>query len=107
MRSVAHKQWGDTTAFLGQVRVTQQVIGFRRVQQFREEVLSTRELRLVAVQREGKRVTSQVRRTTIRPGDILLLLVPKETGADVTEWLGCLPLAERGLAVRRLQLPRG
>ncbi len=54
---------------------------------------------LMGISREGKRVTSQVRRTTIRPGDILLLLVPKETGADVTEWLGCLPLAERGLAV--------
>jgi DEAD/DEAH box helicase domain-containing protein len=48
VRSVAHKQLGDTTAFLGQVRVTQQVIGFRRVQQFREEVLGVEDLDLPA-----------------------------------------------------------
>jgi di/tricarboxylate transporter len=28
-----------------------------------------------------------------------LLLCPRDRGADVTEWLGCLPLAERGLSV--------
>ncbi|MCR9112104.1 MAG: SLC13 family permease [Rhodobacteraceae bacterium] len=54
---------------------------------------------LMGISRRGKRITSQVRKTMIHPGDILLLLVPKETGSDVTEWLGCLPLAERGLSV--------
>jgi DEAD/DEAH box helicase domain-containing protein len=48
VRSVAHKQWGDTMVFLGQVRVTQQVIGFRRVQHFREEMLGVEDLDLPA-----------------------------------------------------------
>ncbi|MEO0750176.1 MAG: SLC13 family permease [Pseudomonadota bacterium] len=54
---------------------------------------------LMGLSREGRKITSQVRKTKIRVGDILLLLVPKDRGADVTEWLGCLPLADRGLAV--------
>jgi DEAD/DEAH box helicase domain-containing protein len=48
VRSVAHKQKGEATVFLGLVRVTQQVIGYRRVQQFREEVLGVEDLDLPA-----------------------------------------------------------
>jgi DEAD/DEAH box helicase domain-containing protein len=47
-QAVAHKQAGGVTASLGHVRVTQQVIGYRRVQQFREEVLSIEDLDLPA-----------------------------------------------------------
>ncbi len=54
---------------------------------------------LMGISREGKRITKQIRKTELRAGDILLLLVPRDTGADVTQWLGCLPLAGRGLAV--------
>ena len=54
---------------------------------------------LLGISRAGKRITSQVRKTEVRPGDILLLLVPQGTENDVTDWLGCLPLAERGLTV--------
>lgn len=54
---------------------------------------------LMGISRQGRKITSQVRNTTIRAGDILLLLVPKATGRDVTDWLGALPLADRGLAV--------
>ncbi|MEP5631954.1 MAG: SLC13 family permease [Tateyamaria sp.] len=54
---------------------------------------------LMGISRGGKRITKQIRKTEIRAGDILLLLVPRDTGADVTQWLGTLPLAERGLAV--------
>ena len=54
---------------------------------------------LMGISRGGKRITRQIRKTEARAGDILLLLVPRDTGADVTAWLGCLPLAERGLAV--------
>jgi di/tricarboxylate transporter len=54
---------------------------------------------LMGISRGGKRVVSQVRKTPIQAGDILLLLVPRNRGNDVTEWLGCLPLADRGLAV--------
>lgn len=54
---------------------------------------------LMGISRNGKPVKQQIRKTPIRTGDILLLLVPRATGPDVTEWLGCLPLADRGLAV--------
>ncbi|MDQ2088293.1 SLC13 family permease [Marimonas arenosa] len=54
---------------------------------------------VLGISRQGQRITSHLRQTKVRPGDILLLLVPKGAGPDVTEWLGCLPLAERGLAV--------
>ena len=54
---------------------------------------------LMGISRNGKRITKQVRKTEVHAGDILLLLVPQDRGAEITEWLGCLPLAERGLAV--------
>ena len=54
---------------------------------------------LMGISRGGKRITHQIRKTPIQTGDILLLLVPRDTGPDVTQWLGTLPLAERGLAV--------
>ncbi|MEM9580361.1 MAG: SLC13 family permease [Pseudomonadota bacterium] len=54
---------------------------------------------LMGISRQGKTIRDHVRRTEVRTGDILLLLVPKDRGADITEWLRCLPLADRGLAV--------
>lgn len=54
---------------------------------------------LMGLSRQGRQLTAHVRRTKVHPGDILLLLCPVGHGADVTEWLGCLPLAERGLNV--------
>jgi DEAD/DEAH box helicase domain-containing protein len=48
VRMVAHKQVAGAAASLGHVRVTQQVIGYRRVQQFREETLSVEDLDLPA-----------------------------------------------------------
>ncbi len=54
---------------------------------------------LMGISRQGKQITKQVRNTIVEPGDILLLLCPRDHGPDVTEWLGCLPLAERGLSV--------
>jgi len=54
---------------------------------------------LMGISREGERITKEVRKTEVRAGDILLLLCPRDHGPDVTEWLGCLPLAERGLSV--------
>ncbi|MEL7106066.1 MAG: SLC13 family permease [Pseudomonadota bacterium] len=54
---------------------------------------------LMGISRQGRRITSRVRKTVIRPGDILLMLTPKDQASEVTDWLGCLPLADRGLAV--------
>lgn len=54
---------------------------------------------LLGISRRGTRIRERVRRATINAGDILLLLGPEEQLLDVVEWLGCLPLAERGLEV--------
>ncbi len=54
---------------------------------------------LLGVSRQGRRITKQLRKTPLRAGDILLLLVPQDQVNDVVEWLGALPLASRGLAV--------
>ena len=54
---------------------------------------------LMGISRGDTRIKNQVRKTPIQPGDILLLLVPRNRGHDVKDWLGCLPLADRGLAV--------
>ncbi|MCH2163985.1 MAG: anion permease [Marinovum sp.] len=54
---------------------------------------------LLGLSRRGKRITKQMRKTIIEPGDILLLLAPRESAHSVVEWLGALPLADRGLSV--------
>ncbi len=54
---------------------------------------------LMGISRGGTKITKQIRKTHIKTGDILLLLVPAGTGPDVSTWLGTLPLAERGLNV--------
>ena len=54
---------------------------------------------LLGVSRRGKRFTDRVRHLEIQKGDILLLLGPEERLSDVVNWLGCLPLADRGIQV--------
>ena len=51
---------------------------------------------LVGVSRQGKRFRDNVRKLTLEPGDVLLLLGHDERLADVTGRLGLLPLADRG-----------
>ena len=54
---------------------------------------------LLGVSRSGRRFSCRVRRLVTEPGDILLLFGPTERLPDVSQWLGTLPLAERGLQV--------
>ena len=58
---------------------------------------------LLGVSRRGRRFRDMVRKLRILPGDILLLLGPADRLPDVATWLGCLPLAERGLQVVQRQ----
>ncbi len=53
----------------------------------------------MGVSRQGRRFSDRVRKLEIQAGDILLLLGPSERLPEVTSWLACLPLAERGLQV--------
>lgn len=54
---------------------------------------------LVGVSREGQRFRERVRRLTIRPGDVLLLLGTTERLVDASTRLGVLPLRDRGQKV--------
>jgi len=56
---------------------------------------------IVGISRQGRRISEHLRRAEIKPGDILLLLTPADAGRQVAHWLGCLPLAERGLSITR------
>ena len=55
---------------------------------------------LLGISRKGRPIRKQIRRTIIREGDMLLILVPKESFNEVINWIGCLPLAARGLNIR-------
>lgn len=62
-------------------------------------LLSRKGVTLLGVSRQGRKFRDRVRKLDIKAGDVLLLLGPDDRLADVTAWLGCLPLAERGLKV--------
>jgi di/tricarboxylate transporter len=54
---------------------------------------------LLGISRSGVRLRERLREVDIQAGDLLLLLGPEDTLDDMIEWLGCLPLAPRGLDV--------
>jgi di/tricarboxylate transporter len=66
-------------------------------------LLNRHDVTLLGVSRQGRRFRDQVRKLEIAAGDVLLLLGPTERLAEVTSWLGCFPLAERGLMVVQRQ----
>jgi di/tricarboxylate transporter len=66
-------------------------------------LLARHEVTLLGVSRQGRPFRESVRKLTIEAGDILLLLGPSERLPDTIGWLGCLPLAERGLKVAQRQ----
>ncbi len=63
------------------------------------QLLNRHDITLLGVSRQGRRFREQIRKLDIKPGDVLLLLGPSDSLPDITSWLGCLPLAERGLQV--------
>ena len=58
---------------------------------------------LLGVSRQGKQFSQRVQELAIKAGDILLLLGSGERLEDIANWLGCLPLAQRGLQVTQRQ----
>jgi di/tricarboxylate transporter len=66
-------------------------------------LLAHHDVTLLGVSRQGRRFRESVRKLPILAGDILLLLGPTHTLGDTVTWLGCLPLAERGLKVLQRQ----
>jgi di/tricarboxylate transporter len=62
-------------------------------------LLARYDVTLLGVSRRGRRFRERVRNLEIEAGDVLLLLGSAERMPEVVRWLGCLPLAERGLKV--------
>jgi di/tricarboxylate transporter len=62
-------------------------------------LLNRHDITLLGVSRQGRPFREQVRKLEIEAGDVLLLLGPSERLPDIVTWLGCLPLAERGLQI--------
>ena len=58
-----------------------------------------RGIALLGISRQGKRFNKRVRHEPVRAGDVLLLLGSPDALSDAINWLGVLPLAERGLNV--------
>ena len=54
---------------------------------------------LLGISRQGSQFKERIRRTNIKAGDVLLLLGPSNTLDEIVQWIGGLPLAERGLSV--------
>ncbi|MCH1580946.1 MAG: SLC13 family permease [Luminiphilus sp.] len=54
---------------------------------------------LLGISRNGVKIRERLREVKIQAGDLLLLLGPEDTLDDVVEWMGCLPLAPRGIEV--------
>ncbi|KFB11122.1 SLC13 family permease [Nitratireductor basaltis] len=62
-------------------------------------LLYRRGVTLLGVSRQGRRFRERVRKLTIKPGDVVLLLGPQSRVNDAAEWLGVLPLAEKSHTV--------
>lgn len=56
---------------------------------------------LLAVSRQGKRTTSRLKHVRFEAGDVLVLQGPLDAMSVTQEELGCLPLAERKIALGR------
>ena len=54
---------------------------------------------LLGVARAGRQSRERIRRMPLKPGDVLLLMGPKDTLPSVIDWMGCLPLADRDVPV--------
>ena len=62
-------------------------------------MLNRRGVKLLGISRKGRRIRNRIRHERIRAGDLMLLLGPEEHINDVSDRLGCLPLAQRGLEI--------
>ena len=62
-------------------------------------------LNLLALARQGRPIREEIRKVRLRAGDVLLLQGDADAIPESLSTLGCLPLAERDLALHRLPSP--
>lgn len=55
---------------------------------------------LLGISRGGENITTNVRKTTFKTGDILLIHGQVEEMVDLIEWMDCLILAKRGIEIK-------
>ncbi len=58
-------------------------------------LLYRRGVTLLGISREGRRISDRVRKTTVKTGDVLLLMGTETRVTDTIEWLSVLPIADR------------
>ncbi len=66
-------------------------------------LLARHGVNLLGISRQGRRFRERVRQVRIEAGDILLLLGPGSLLPTAAQWLGGLPLAQRGLQLIQRQ----
>ena len=54
---------------------------------------------MLGISRKGRKISKKVRKVTIKPGDLLLLLIPQKEENNIVNWLGCWAMIDRGLTV--------
>ncbi len=91
-------QLGDDDLVLTEV-VVQETSGLVNRSSMSLQLLYRYRVALVGVSRQGRRFRENVRKLTLQPGDVLLLLGSEERLGDITGRLGLLPLADRGQRV--------
>jgi di/tricarboxylate transporter len=62
-------------------------------------LLYRRGVALLGVSRQGRKFRERVRKLTIKPGDMVLLLGPESRVSNAAEWLGVLPIADKSHTV--------
>lgn len=62
-----------------------------------------RDVAALALARQGTAIRQRLRHQTLEPGDVLLLLMPRESVAEQISSVGLLPLAGRELPIRQAE----
>lgn len=62
-------------------------------------LLYRRGVTLLGISRQGRRIQDRVRKTTVKTGDVLLLMGTETRVTDAIEWLGVMPIANRDHSV--------
>ncbi len=92
IRSQRHREVGSTVAYFGDVRVTEQIVGFRRKRQFTEEVLSIQDLDYPPRLFDTKAVWWDIPETLVREIKNAACDLPGALHAAEHACIGLLPL---------------
>ncbi|MGB1547144.1 MAG: SLC13 family permease [Alphaproteobacteria bacterium] len=104
LKLVSGKPFGRGILHAGDVKLVEAVVqpGTRMENRSVQELrLRGRGVNLVALSRQGRPLHERLLSTRFVAGDVVLLQGDEDDLADTIGWLGCLPLAQRGLQMGR------